>query len=279
MHRVLPCCLLLAGCFYPADRGTVIESRVDKLTSENADLQKQLESNKAKLDDTVKRLDATLEQLDKAARRSDADIGIQLQKTVEDVAMLRGQVETYQYRVAELETALKSSSDASAQKSLDAQGPEAVKNAEAKKKADELKKPDDPKEFLKLADETAKTDKALARNLYNELLKKWPKDAASGEAHFGIGETYYTDDKCREALYEYGKVIQEFSKARSAPDAYLRSADCFKKLKMNAESKLALEELMKQHPASPAAKLAKAKLAELDKPAPKTTPAPKGKTK
>ena len=86
-----------------------------------------------------------------------------------------------------------------------------------------------------------------------------------------------TDDKCREALYEYGKVIQEFTKTRSAPDAYLRSADCFKKLKMVAESKIALEELLKQHPKSDAAKSAKVKLQELDeKPAtPKKTGAKK----
>ena len=89
-------------------------------------------------------------------------------------------------------------------------------------------------------------------------------------AHFGIGETFFSDEKCREALYEYGTVIQEFTKTRSAPDAYLRSADCFRKLKMVAESKLALETLMKEHPKSDAAKTAKVKLSEMDeKPAPK----------
>lgn len=275
MRRLVFVPLLLAGCFYPADRGRLVEARLDKLASENRELQSQLEQSRLKLDETTKRLDNTLEQLDKAARRTDADIGIQLQKTVEDVATLRGQVETYQYRVAELETALKKSSDELEKRALAGQGADAVKAAEAEKKAKEMKRPDDPKEFLKLADDTSKTDKVLARTLYNELLKKWPKDPAAGEAHFGIGETYYSDEKCREALYEYGKVIQEFSKARSAPDAYLRSADCFKKLKMVAESKLALEEVVKAFPKSEAAKSAKTKLAELQKEK-SPAPAPKG---
>jgi TolA-binding protein len=262
MRKLLIVMVLAASaCFYPGERGEMLEQRVDRLATDNQDLKKGLLDAQEKFAKAQKRLEDTLEQLDKAAHRSDADIGIQMQKTVEDVAALRGQVETYQYKVQELESALKSAQD-----QLNAKTAAENPNAAEIKKAAELKRPDDPKEFLKLADDKAKDDKALGRTLYNEFLKKWPKDANAGEAHFGLGETYYTDDKCREALYEYGKVIQEFTKTRSAPEAYLRSADCFQKLKMSAESKLALETLMKEHPKSDAAKTAKVKLAELEKP-------------
>jgi tol-pal system protein YbgF len=262
----------LAGtaCWYPGDRGQVLEERVDRLANDNQDLKKALVDAQEKFAKAQKRLEDTLEQLDKAARRSDADIGIQMQKTVEDVAALRGQVETYQYKVAELESALKSAQD-----KLDAKAAAADPALAEKKKADAIKRPDDPKEFFKLAEDTVKSDKDLARTLFNEFLRKWPKDTNAGEAHFGLGETYYTDDKCREALYEYGKVIQEFTKTHSAPDAYLRSADCFKKLKMIDESKLALETLIKESPKSDAAKTAKTKLNELEK----EKPASKGKDK
>src|SRR6476659_7739587 len=105
---------VLAGsaCFYPGDRGVILEERVDKLSSDNQELKKAMTDAQEKFARAQKRLEETLEQLDKAARRSDADIGIQMQKTVEDVAALRGQVETYQYKVAELESALKSAQDA-----------------------------------------------------------------------------------------------------------------------------------------------------------------------
>jgi tol-pal system protein YbgF len=267
MRAALPLTLLLlAACWYPGDRGVLLEEKVGKLSDENAALRKDLADSQEKLARSQKRLDEQIEQLDKAARRSDADIGIQVQRTVEDVAVLRGQVEQYQHKISELEAALKN-----AKEEMDKRVVAVDPDAAARKKAEEVKRPDDPKDFLRLADDTAKGgDKVLARTLYNEFLKKWPKDTAAGEAHFGLGETYYSDEKCREALYEYGKVIQEFTKTRSAPDAYLRSADCFKKLKMVAESKLALETLMKEHPKSDAAKTAKVKLAELDeKPAPK----------
>ena len=45
-------------------------------------------------------------------------------------------------------------------------------------------------------------------------MKKWAKDALIGEAHYGLGETFFTEDKCREALFEYGKVIQDYAKSQ-----------------------------------------------------------------
>lgn len=93
------------------------------------------------------------------------------------------------------------------------------------------------------------------------------------DAHFGLGEVHFLEAKCREALYEYGKVIQDHPKSKVAPQAYLRSADCFKELKMIDEAKLALNELIKTYAKSEQAKLAKARLAELDK---KAAAAPKG---
>lgn len=271
MRRLVPLALLLTlpGCFYPADRGRALEAKVDQLGADTARMQAELQQAREqlaaalpKIDEKVAEVTKALQGLDTAARRKDADIGVQLQKTVEDLAQLRGQVETYLYRIGELETALGEQD----KKLLALQGAEAVKEAEAKKKAEELQRPTDKKEFLALAQEKAKAGElVLARQLYNEFMKKWAKDALVGEAHFGLGDTYFTEGKCREALFEYSKVLQEHAKTPSAPDAYLRSSECFAKLKMKDESRLALEELVKSYPKSAAAKTAKERIAELDK--------------
>lgn len=240
------------GCFFPADRGQLLETRVDTLKAENQKLEAQLKRTEDELTKTTEQLQAALDQLDKASRTTGANIGVKVDSTLQDVAELRGQLEAQQHRLAELEA------------KLAAQPTAPVVAAEPKK--EEVKRPDDPKEYLKLADDTVKGgDVDFGRRLYTELMKKWPKDDVSGDAHFGLGETYFNEKKCREALYEYGKVIQDFPKSKSAPTAYLRSSDCFKDLKMTAEAKVALEELVKQHPKSDAAKTAKTKLAELNK--------------
>lgn len=276
---VLLALLALPGCFYPADRGRALEAKVDRLGAETAQMQAELKEAREqlavtlpKIDEKVAEVTKALQGLDTAARRKDADIGIQFQKSVEDLAQLRGQVETYLHKITELETALGEQD----KKLLAFQGAEAVKAAEARKKAEELQRPTDKKEFLALAEEKAKAgDVLLARQLYAEFLKKWSKDPLAGEAHYGLGETYFSESRCREALFEYGKVVQEHPKASTAPDAYLRSSECFAKLKMKDESRLALEELVKGYPKSAAAKTAKERLAELDKAA--KAPAKKGK--
>ena len=283
MRRLALLALLsLSGCFYPASRGRALEAKVDKLSADNARMSEELKQARAQLDATLPRIDEkvaevtkALDSLEKGSRRNDADIGIQLQKTVEDLANLRGQVETYLYRIGELEGSLGRLTTDAEKKQLAQQGADAVKEAEVKKQAEALKRPEDKKEFLALAQEKAKAGEVvLARQLYSEWMKKWAKDSLMGEAHFGMGETYYTESKCREALFEYGKVIQDFPKTPSAPEAYLRSSDCFGKLKMTEESRLALEELVKSFPKSDAAKTAKTRLAELDRAKKKPAPAP-----
>ena len=274
--------LAISGCFYPADRGRSLEARIEKIDATQAQLQAELKQTRAQLDATMPRIDEkiaevskALQSLDTASRRTGADIGIQLQKTVEDLSQLRGQVETYLYKIGELESAISKTNEETEKRLLALKGDEALKEAEARKKAEELKRPTDKKEFLALAQEKAKAgDVTLARQLYTEFLKKWPKDALAAEAHFGLGETYYSEDKCREALFEYGKLLQEYPKADATPNAYLRSSECFKKLKMQEESRLALEELVKSYPKSDAAKTAKSRLSELDK---AKKAAPKGK--
>lgn len=265
MVRLLVLCVLglgAAGCFFPADRGKLLEGKVDVTSEDVRRLQTALRDTQDKLERTTARLQEALAQLDTSSRTTGANIGVKVDSAIQDVAMLRGQLEASQHRVQELEQRLE-------EKLAPGASPSGA-GAAAEPKEKELKRPDDPKEFLKLADEKAKAGEVeLTRRLYNEFLKRWPRDEGAGEAHFGLGESYLAEKKCREALYEYGKVIQDHPKARSAPPAYLRSSECFRELKMVAEAKLALEEVIKQHPRSDAAKAAKQRLIELKSPKPR----------
>lgn len=245
----------ITGCFFPADRGRIVENRLDGLASDNVKLKAELAETRSKLDDASSQLQTALDQLDRATRTTGANMGVKVDTALQDTAVLRGQVESQQQKLQELETKL-----------ANLPAPSAVVAAPPEPKKEELKRPDDPKEFLKLAEDKAKAgEQDLARKLYTEFMKKFPRDEAVGEAHFALGELFFGEQKCREALYEFGKVIQDFAKTKSAPVSYLRSSDCFKQLKMNDEARLALEELVKSFPKSDAAKTAKTRLAELRK--------------
>ena len=262
-----------AGC-YPASRGRALEDRITLQEQELKDMEQKLSATLPKIDEKIAEVTKALESLDLAARRSDADIGVRLQKNVEDLGQLRGQVETYLFRIGEMEKNIKKVEENTDQ----LQGTDAAKATAARRKFDELAKPTNRTQYLALAQTNLKEgDYLVARLIYEDFIKKWPKDELAGEAHFGRGESLYADDKCREALAEYGKVIQDYPKTRSAPNAYLQSGECFGKLKMNDEARLALEELIKTYPKSDAAKTAKARLAAMDKSKKSASPSKKAR--
>jgi tol-pal system protein YbgF len=263
LYRFLLLAPLLPGCVYTAEQGRLLESRVQQLSAQNGELKQQLDAQQAQLDATlngkVAEVTKALASLDQASRRSGADIGVQLQKTIEDVAQLRGQVDSYQHSIAEISDKVDKLQGAANQKAAELQSEQARRDADAK-----VVRPTDKRAFYALAQEKLKVgDGELGQKLLREFVKKWPKDDLAGEAYFSLGETYFAQKSCEQALPEFGKVVEEYPKAKSAPVALLRSADCFKSLGKPAESKLALEEVLKSYPKSDEVKAAKVKLADL----------------
>lgn len=251
--------LSLSGCFFPADRGRLLEGRVDALTTENEKLKAELAATHKKQVEAQDALKAALEQLDTAARSTGANMGVKLDAALQDVAMLRGTLEATQHTVAELQAKL-SSADRGAPAAPSAPTPA------PEPKKEELKKPNDPGEFLALAQSKAKAgDAEVARKLFADFLKRWPREAGVPDAHFGLGTLLLADKLHSEALYEFSKIIQDHPKADVTPDAYLGATDCFVALKMKDEAKLTLKELVKLFPKTDAAKTGKTRLAELEK--------------
>ena len=244
--------LALAACFYSSEAGKTLETRVDKL---DKDLRAEQKAQAEKLDQQLPRIDQkiaevtkALDSLDQASRRSGADTSVQLQKVIEDLAQLRGQVEAYTHNLDAL------------------QNRAAAVDKTGAKTADDVPRPTDKKEFFALAQSKAKAgDLTTARALYQDFIRKWPKDDLAGDAHFALAESFYGQDNCPEALPEYGQLIKSFGKSKSVPLAYVRSGDCFARLKNPEAARLAYEQVVKDYPKSAEAKMAQKGLAGLKK--------------
>lgn len=272
-HCLLLLPLLVTGCFYPSDRGRLLEQNVDRLRAENEALRKELLETRSlvdaqlpRLDEKVAQVNKATEELKKAARQSGADVALDLQKTKEEVTALNGRLEAVEFQGRALEASLKAV-QAEHQGQLEAlKGDQARAEAEARRRAEELSRPADKKQFLQLAQDKLKAKELpAARQLLTEWLKKWPRDELAADAHQALGVSYAEDGKCREALYEFSKVIQDHPKSAAAPDALLRSSTCFTEVGMADESRLALEELVASYPKSAAASQAKVRLEALNK--------------
>lgn len=259
--------LAAGGCFYPADRAKLLEARVDRIESEKRGLEEELLRQKQllqaqlpRLDQQFERAQKALETLEKAARSNDANMGVQLEMLKNDMAQLRGAIEEYVHRIGELEAALaevRGAGSTATQPATAAATPAA--------KAEATAKPTDKKEFLALVEKKLAEDPAVGRKLATEWLRKWPRDPLAARAHYALGSSFFKAKEYRAALSEFGEIVKNHGKSDRAPPALLKSSECFAALKMQKESKLMLEEIVRSYPKSAEAKTAKRRLDDLKK--------------
>jgi TolA-binding protein len=265
--------LLLSGCFYPAERGKMMEERLNRLEASNQDLQTELEKQTKRLDEQVALVKETIDKLEQASRRSSADIGVQVEQMHSDMAALRGQLEEQVYKLKEIQSAI---ADLKSGRMAAGGGDGGVSGAGAAATPTE-KPPADKRAFAELVIKRLGEVPEEGRSLAGEWLRKWPNDSLASGVHYAIGVSYYDEKNCRAALAEFGALLKSFSKSEQAPDALLKSSDCFNTLGMKEEARMALEEITNGYPKSDAAARARDKLAALKKAKPSKATKPRGK--
>jgi tol-pal system protein YbgF len=265
--------LLAAGCV-STGRGKQMEARIERLEGESELQARQFEEQKrvvrgsvAAADAKIAEVQAKLDELNTAAHRTGADLAVSQDKLAEEVRRLGGVIEELSHRLEAQEKALaqqKSDDDA---RFAALKGAGALDEFEARRKLEGLARPADKGAFFALAqDQEAKGERAAARQLYDEFVKKWPSDPRAADAHFRLGELWFGDKRHREAILEYGKVAQDFPRSDKAPDAMLRTGESMLALDLKDDARALFEEVRKRYPKSLAAQRAKARLAELAPP-------------
>jgi len=106
-------------------------------------------------------------------------------------------------------------------------------------------------------------DADTARKKFKELIEKFPKSDRADNAQFWIGEIYYREKWYEKAILEYQKVIENYPKGNKVPASLLKQGLAFLNLGDKNNSRLILEELIKKHPKSNEAKIAKDKVKRL----------------
>jgi TolA-binding protein len=262
---------LLPGCWVPLERGRQMETRISRLESQSSEQERRLEEQRqlvqdrvAKVDQKIVEVQAKIDELNKAARRSGADLGVSLQQLQTEFAGVKGDLEVEQHRLDELEKGLASLKSETDGRFAAVRGAGALDAFEAKKRISELPKPDDRAAVFALAQQLdAKGETGVAREVYEEVVRRWPQDARSADAGFRAGELLASQKRHREALLSFGRVAEDHPRSAHAPDAMLGAADAMIQLGMKDEAKAVLGQLVEKYPKTPAASKAKARLAEL----------------
>jgi tol-pal system protein YbgF len=101
---------------------------------------------------------------------------------------------------------------------------------------------------------------AAAREKFREFLAVYPKGELSDNAQFWIGESFYSEKDYEKAIIAYDDVLKKFSKGDKIPSALLKQALCWLELGDKTFARSLLKRVIKEHPRTQQAKIAKEKL-------------------
>lgn len=265
----------LAGCWVPIERGRVMEARIQKLEVQSVEQQRGFDEQKeavrervAKVDQKIQEVQTKIDELNQAARRSGADLGVQLGRLQEDFSRVKGDLEVAQHKLAEVEKGLASLDQKTDGRFAALKGAGALDEFEARQRISTLPKGDEKSALLAMAQKAEKEgDPGVAREMYEEYARKWPSDPRSADARYRSAQLSFGQKRWREALLAYGKVAEDFPRSELAPEAMLGAAESMLKLEMAEDAKAVLQQLLSKYPKSKAASRAKQRLADLAPPA------------
>ncbi len=100
----------------------------------------------------------------------------------------------------------------------------------------------------------------LAVQGFKNYLIRFPDASNAADAHYYLGESYYSQQRYLEAVADYQTVIKEYSRSRLVPACYLKSGYCYQKLEEGELAEKAFRELISRYPRSEEAEQARLEL-------------------
>jgi len=273
VRRIAIPLLLLSACV-SVDKGRQMEDRIQRLEDEGAIIARQLEEQRSVIRDRIAQVDKKiaevqkkLDELNAASHRSGADVVANQDKLQEGLTRLTGQLEEEQHHLSQLDQSVAALQEDTNARFAALRGSGALEEYEAKGKAKALKRPNDKAEFLALAQkQEAVGERAVAKQLYDEYVKRWPTDPRAADAWFRLGEIAFGEKRYREAVISYGKVAQDFPRSDKAADALYRTGEAMLALDLRDDARAILEDVVARYPKTSASKKASARLAEMKGP-------------
>lgn len=192
------------------------------------------------------------------------DLSGQIQRQAEEIARLRGQIETLNY---ELETAKKRQQDfyldldTRLRKFETAASPTAAANPEnppsSKPASDPAKEGQDYEAALNQF-KAGKYKEAAAG--FGAYVQKYPDSSLAPNAQYWLGNAWYAQRDCKRAIDAQSVVTTKYADSPKAPDAWLAIATCQQEMGNPTGAKRSLESVLAKYPSAPAADAARERL-------------------
>src|SRR5574343_902636 len=189
--------------------------------------------------------------------KAQLDLSTQIQRQAEEIARLRGQLETLNY---ELETAKKRQQDfyldldtrlRKFETAAPANATVSPENgANSKPAADPGKETQDYEAALNQF-KAGKYKEAAAG--FGTFVQKYPDSSLAPNAQYWLGNAWYAQRDCKRAIEEQSLVTTRYADSPKAADAWLAIATCQQELGNPTGFKRSLETVIAKFPGTPAA--------------------------
>lgn len=263
LRLAAPALLLLApACVTTASEGEAmrkdiaqLRADVDQQKKEGAADRELLKQEQAK---AMANLKTAMDALDRAARKTGADLAVDLEKAQNDLAALKGKLEEINHK---LELSAKAQVDKD--KMVDEVYAWKTQREKAMQQAEH---PTDKAAMYQLGLKKLDAgDTARARELFTEFLAKFKTDPYAPNAQYWLGETYYAERRFNDAIVEFKKVLDGWKSSEKTADALLKIGMSFQAQGDCQNAVLFFDEVLSAHKGSQAARSAKEKLTECRK--------------
>ena len=197
--------------------------------------------------------------------KSQLTLADQIQRQSEEIARLRGQVETLTY---ELETAKKRQQDFyldldTRLRKLEPQGggPVAVDGEKGSNSAAVAADPARESKDYEAALNNFKGGKYKEASWgFAAFVQKYPDSSLAPNAQFWLGNAFIAQRNCAKAIEAHSVVTTKYAESAKAPDSWLAMATCQQEMGNAAAAKRSLETLVAKYPQAPAADTARDRL-------------------
>ncbi|MCM2357579.1 MAG: tol-pal system protein YbgF [Geobacteraceae bacterium] len=139
-----------------------------------------------------------------------------------------------------------------------------AKELEEQKKAAVAETEKNPETLYQKGLETFRSgDHQKARELLTKFIGLYPAHELVANAHYWLGETYYSEKKYEQAVLEFQEVIKNFPGKEKVAAAMLKQAMAFRELGDVKSARYLFKKLVDDFPAADEAKSARERLKEL----------------
>lgn len=196
--------------------------------------------------------------------KAQLDLASQIQRQTDEIARLRGQIETLNY---ELETAKKRQQDfyldldSRLRKIETVDGANATVNPENGQNSQAAADPGKETREYEAALNQFKAGKYKeAAASFDTYVQAYPNAALAPNAQYWLGNAWYAQRDCKRAIEAQSVVTTKYADSAKAPDAWLAIATCQQEMGNPKGVKRSLETVITKYPGTPAADTARDRL-------------------